>query len=183
MSGASRHTSPVFPSQLFTTGSVHRWMFFTRNTGFHLAASRSSAPGSVPTGVHSRRKYLARVGGMLSEVLKPVFCHPCRGGVSFVTSRNLTPSSDAFTVSRWHWMLLPDGSISTVNIRVGFGSSYCIQQGLSAQYTPLSLTVSSGEQVTFLLPFSGYLCCMSAYLMANVSTLTSDTGYAYTAMS
>ena len=51
-----RHTAPDFPSYWLIIGWLLKRIFSSFSSGFHLAASRSSAPGSVPSGVHENRK-------------------------------------------------------------------------------------------------------------------------------
>ena len=71
-----RQTNAVLPSQLFILGSELNLIALIFKVGFHFAASKSSLPGSDPTGVHDRRKYFALVTGTEKVVLKPAFCQP-----------------------------------------------------------------------------------------------------------
>ena len=58
-----RHTAPLFPSYKSMQASDERRRFFIFSVGAHLAASRSSLPGSVPSGVQLKRKWRAVVVG------------------------------------------------------------------------------------------------------------------------
>ena len=55
VSCATRHTLAAFPSQWCILGCWWKTRLFSLSVGFHFAASRSSEPGSVPSGVHEKR--------------------------------------------------------------------------------------------------------------------------------
>ena len=60
---ATRHTKPAFPSHWLRRGPSCRRNSLILRFGFHLAASMSSLPGSVPSGLQVKRKYRAVTGG------------------------------------------------------------------------------------------------------------------------